>query len=356
MWIDVNGGSCGRRPRVSRYVDGRACGSLTAAYKVAASGDTIVVTAGTYGRQILSAGTKRLTIRNARGTRPVFGTTTVDASNITLVGVTIRRDDDPGSNTATLAAKGSNNTFDRVQVNTKNMYGRQGIYAGGDRNVFKNGSTYDVVDEKAALVGGSRVTFDNFNFHDVRVTGSAIHNECVYSSGPNLTIRRSRFWECATMDLFLTRGNWWGQPPYGGVTIENNVFGHSTMEGRGSWHHYGLVFGGQLAFDGAPLDNFKVRYNTFEQSVSLEGRFRATGGSEWVGNVGGGWDCISGMSFRHNVGEKCSATDQKVSRPYSCGPPACGTLRTATQGWVDPAQPQLPPQSPRAGSQRRRPC
>ena len=336
--MDRNGGSCARQAPSGAYADTRACASLSAAYEAAHSGDTIMVTAGTYGRQVIPAGTKRLIIRSAGRTRPVFGTTTVDASNITLSGVTIRRDDDPGPNTATLEAKGTNNTFNRVHVNSKFMYGRQGIAASGDRNVFKNGSTFNVVDEKGVLVGGSHITFINFDFHDVRVTGSQIHNECVYSSGPNLTVRRSHFWNCPTMDLFITRGTWWNQPAYGGVTIENNVFEHSTMEGRNSWHYYGLLFGGQLAFEGAPLANFKIRYNTFEQSVSLDGSFRATGDSKWVGNIGAGWDCIPGMQFRHNVGEKCSATDKKVSRPSSCGRPACTTPQTATQGWVNPGK------------------
>ena len=338
MWIDRNGGSCSRRAALGRYVDGQACGSLAAAYKVASPGDLIVVAAGVYGRQVLPAGTKRVTIRNASGRRPVFGTTTVNASNITVIGIAIRRDDDPGPNTATLEAKGANNTFDRVSVNTRFMPVRQGIYASGDNNVFKNGSTFNVVDEKGALVGASRVTFVNFNFHDVQASAPGVHNECVYSSGPNLTVRRSRFWNCATMDLFITRGTWWNQPAYGGVTIENNVFEHSTMEEPGSWHHYGLLFGGQLAEGGAPLRDLKVRYNTFEQAVSLVEIFRATGDSEWVGNVGGGWDCIPGMRFSHNVGEKCAATDKKVTAASSCGPPACGRMRFATQGWVNPAK------------------
>jgi hypothetical protein len=338
LWLDPNGGSCSRRGSLSRYADDQACGSLAAAYAAARSGDLIVVTAGKYGRQVLPGGTKALTIRNAPRSRPVFGTTKVDASNIKLVGVTIRRDDDPGANAATLDANGANNTFDRVHVNSRFMSARQGISASGDRNVFKNGSTFNVVDEKGVLVGGSSVTFINFKFHDVRVTGSEVHNECVYSTAGNLTVKRSHFWNCPTMDLFITRGNWWNQPAYGGITIENNVFEHPTMEESGSWHYYGLLFGGQLRYDGAPLRDLKVRYNTFENAVSLESGFRATGDSEWVGNVGGGWDCIPGMEFRANVGQKCSASDKKVSVASSCGPPGCPRARTAAQGWVNPAK------------------
>ncbi len=341
MWVDPSGGSCSRTAAPSRHADAKACRDLTSAYNIAASGDTLMVKRGTYGRQVLPGGSKRLTIRNAPGTRPVFGTTTVNASNIKLIGVTIRRNDDPGPHTATLEAEGANNTFDRVHVNTRNMSARQGIAASGDNNIFKNGSTFNVVDEKGALVAGTRVTFVNFDFHDVRLTNSAVHNECVYSNGPQLTVRRSRFWRCSTMDLFITRGNWWNQPPYGGVTIENNVFEHSTMEDRDSWHYTGLVLSGSLAYDGASLRGFKVRYNTFEQAVGLEAGLRATGDSEWVGNVGGGWDCIPGMRFRYNVGQKCSATDKRVTPASSCGPPACARIRPAAQGWVNPAKHDL---------------
>jgi hypothetical protein len=338
VWVDPNGGSCARRSPAYPYAGSRACASLGDAYEVARTGDTIKVVAGTYGRQVLPAGTKKLKFRSAAQTRPVLGTTTVDASNVTLSGFRIRRADDPGPNTATLEANGANNTFNRVDVDTRKMYGRQGISASGDRNVFVNGSTFNVVDEKGVLVGGSNVTFVDFNFHDVRVTGSQIHNECMYATAPNLTVRRSHFWNCPTMDLFVTRGTWWNQPPYGGVTIENNVFEHSTMEGSASWHYFGLLFGGQLREGDTPLQDLKVRYNTFEQAVGLDDGFRATGDSEWVGNIGGGWACIPGMNFRHNVGQKCSATDKGVARPSSCGPPACGGRVAATQGWMNPAK------------------
>ena len=338
VWVDPSGGTCRHTRTRTFYVNNRACGSLGAAYAIAASGDTVVIARGTYGRQVVPAGTKRVTIRNAAGARPVLGTTTVAASNIRLSGVTIRRDDDPGSATATFVAKGSHDLFDRIQVNSKFSSAGQGIGASGDYNVFRNGSTFNVLDEKGALVGGSHVTFVNFTFHDVRSTNSSVHNECVYSIGPNLTIRRSSFWNCATMDLFLTRGTFWNQPAYGGVTLENNVFGHTRMEGAGpSWHYYGLLFGGQLGDGGAKLHNFKVRYNTFENDVALAD-LEATGDSEWVGNVGGGWDCIKGMRFSHNVGRKCSATDKRVSPASSCGPPACPALRVAAQRWINPAK------------------
>ena len=40
---------------------------------------------------------------------------------------------------------------------------------------------------------------------------AGMHMECMWSNGPNLTIRNSVFRDCAIMDLFLTRGSWYGQ-------------------------------------------------------------------------------------------------------------------------------------------------
>ena len=338
IWVDRSGSSCQRVSQPSGYVDAKACGDLAAAYGVAASGDTIVINRGTYGRQVLPRGTKRLTIRNAPGSRPVFGTTTVDASNIKLVGVTIRRDDDPGKLVATLEAKGAKNTFVRVHVNTRNMSVRQGIAASGDDNLFVNGSAFNVVDEKGVLVGGRRVTFVDFDFHDVRVTDP-------FSSQRVRLLQRAAANDSTKPFLAVPYDGSLhhprrlvGPPPYGGVTIENNVFEHSTMENRASWHYYGLYIAASLAYDGEPLRGFKVRYNTFETSVLLDPKLRATAGSEWVGNVGGGWDCIAGMRYRYNVGQKCSAMDKSVSPASSCGPPSCSRIRNARQGWVNPAK------------------
>jgi hypothetical protein len=267
---------------------------------------------------------------------PVFGTTLIDASNITFVGIKIVRNDDPGSVAATLEAKGNNNTFDGVNVDSKYMLtgsttGRQGIHAEGDNNVFKNGSTYNVVDEKGALVGGTNVTFDNFDFHDVLVTDSGVHNECVYSNGPNLTIKNSRFWNCATMDLFITRGDWWGQPLYGNITLINNVFAHATMEGAGSWHYYSLGINGGIIQE---MRNWTVINNTFETEVS--GGSTPAPGTIWANNVGD-WSCYPQATFVNNVGMKCSASDKAVSPAASCAQPACSNPTTAAQGWRNPS-------------------
>ena len=53
-----------------------------------------------------------------------------------------------------------------------------------------------------------------------------VHMECLYSLASNITIKNSRFENCAVMDVFFTRGTWWTppQPEYGGWTLINNYF------------------------------------------------------------------------------------------------------------------------------------
>lgn len=334
LWVDTNGGSCTRLASAGAYVDAQACLSADAAYGAASNGDTILVREGTYGRQVIRSGTKAVAIRNATGATPVFGTTRVDASNLTLSGIDVERNDDPGAYVATLEVNGANNTFDGVDVNSKFMSsaenGRQGINNVGDRNLYRNGSTYNVIDDKGALIGGTGVTFDNFAFHDVRVSNPLVHNECAFSLAPSLTIRNSRFWNCATFGLFIERGTWFGQPLYCCVTLENNVFEHTTQVEPGSWHYYSLgIHGGDVQ----EMRNWRVVNNTFETTVGgdLPGP-----GTVWANNIGA-WSCNPGVTYSHNVGTKCSTTDKAVSPPTSCGPPGCTTVVTAPFGWVNPA-------------------
>lgn len=292
------------------------CSSIARAYQQTPAGGIVEVAAGQYGRQVVAGDTKAVTIRGASGVIPILGTVQIESTNVTLVGFAVERNDDPGPNTATLQVNGANNTFDRVNVNSKNMPLRQGIAANGDNNTYKNGSTFNVTDEKAVLVDGKNNTFDHFDFYNAIYSGQNgdVHMECAYVIGADgFVLKNSRFWNCATMDLMFTRGSWYGAPAWGNVVVENNFFGKSTNESN--WHYYGLLFNGAMTYDGASLNNFKVRYNTFEQPVAMD-NFNFTGASEWVGNLGSGWDCLPGMTYSYNVGTKCSATDKLASEPY----------------------------------------
>ncbi len=264
----------------------------------------VVVKPGVYPKQTVPAGDRRITFQGTTGAK-LRGLEN-NANRVTFTGLDVD------------AAFAKTVAFD----------------SSGDYVTFKRGRIGNVTDDKGAQISGRNFTFDDVEFHDVRLTNSQVHNECVYAIVvPGMTVRNSIFHSCATMDLFFTYGTWWEPrpPAYGNVTIENNVFAHATMIEPDSWHYYSLVVGytGAVESGGGTMANWVVRNNTFETPAAI-GDKAATGASRWVNNVGD-WSCISGMSFSNNVGKKCSATDKQVT------PAASTKTRTAPFGWVNPA-------------------
>ncbi len=285
-----------------------ACASLGYAYGQAAAGDVVTIAPGSYGSQSVPGGSKPVTFLGQPGnkSRQVLN----DADNVTYDGLNV----DAGGTTTTYAV----------------------FETGGASGVtFKNGRIGNVVDEKGALIGGQgspaplNVVFDNVDFHDVVQRGSGVHNECMYAMAAGLTVRNSTFRNCATMDMFVKRGDWWGQQPFGNITIENNVFGHS-VNGSG-WHYYSLYWANDA------WSQNRVVNNTFENAVSLEGVGGGPYTGVWANNIGGGWRCLSGVTYRNNIGKTCHSTDIATNPQHSCGPPACGTTTYQPVGYVDPA-------------------
>jgi hypothetical protein len=284
----------------SDCADAAPCASLARAYEVAADGDVVLVRAGSYGDQIVGEGTKAVTFCG-----------------------------EPGAVVAHLDNAASNVTFDRIEVDGQ-FVKFLGFHNSGDDVTFKNSRIGNVTDEKGALVSGANFTFDNVEFHDVLVTDPEVHNECLYAIVvPGFTIRRSWFHDCATMDLFFTHGLWWDPvpPAYGDVTVENNVFGHSTMIEPGSWHYYSMYVANIGPEPTDPMTNWVVRYNTFEIDVAAD-HYAVV--SRWVGNVGA-WPCVDGMAYSHNVGNACAESDVEIT------PAASNAETTAPFGWRDPA-------------------
>jgi hypothetical protein len=284
---------------------------MARAYNVAAAGDIIDVRAGTYPPQTVPAGTKSVTFRGVAGNK--IRQLLSNADNVTYDGLDL----DAG------ATKTNGAVFE----------------TGGAAYVtFKNGRIGNVVDQKGALLGGQtspaslHTVIDNVDFHDVMYSGNGdVHQECVFSQTAGLTLRNSTFTNCSTMDISINRGDWWGQQPYGNVTIENNVFGHST-NGSG-WHYYGL------AWFVDEFDNARVVNNTFENTVLIDPRHIGSppNSGVWANNIGGGWDCLSGVTYAGNVGKKCSATDKALApEGGGCAAPACSPSNQIPAGWVDP--------------------
>lgn len=327
LWIDTSGGSCTRQASPSPYNDGAACASFAAAYAAASSGDLVGVRAGVYPPQLFAGGS---------GGSQGSGTKTV----------TFRGE--PGTILRRLHVSSPNLNFDGLQVDAggARLDGTDGAVlemGDADNSSFRNGSIGNVVDQKGALIDGKHMTFANVVFHDVVQQSDGVHNECLFAMVPDyLVLRDSTFRNCATFDVNMNWPDYWSpQPPsYGHVTLENNVFGHS-VNGSG-WHYYGFLLGGTGPNSGAPacakgekaatyMVGWVVRYNTFENDALFDG---CASGSRWVGNLGS-WDCMSGMSYSHNLGTACGPSDISVSPASSCAPPACAA-RTAPYGWVNP--------------------
>jgi hypothetical protein len=283
------------------------CGSFKYAYGRAASGDVVQVGAGVLGPQEVPEGSKAVTFKGL-----------------------------PGNKLRQLDNSSDNVTFDGLDVDAGGVKTTGAVFEdhGNQHVTFRNGRIGNVVDEKGALLGGEEspeslhMVLDNVTFHDVIQKGDAVHNECLFTQTAGLTLRNSIFTNCATMDASINRGSWWGQQPYGGVTLENNVFGHS-VNGSG-WHYYGVMFS-----TGAFTNN-RIVNNTFENAVYFSNIGSGWSGL-WANNIGGGWDCLSGVTFKGNVGQKCATGDKPLSPQNSCFPPACNPGRTMPVGWVDPA-------------------
>jgi hypothetical protein len=228
----------------------------------------------------------------------------------------------------------SNVVYDGINVDAGGVKTAGAAFElGGSNSTVRNARVGNVVDEKAMLASGSNLTVDNVSFHDAIYQTDGIHMECLYAVGvPGFTIRNSSFRDCAIMDLFFTYGNWWTPlpPSYGNVTIENNVFAHPELERNAGWHAYSL-FVNFIGPNGNsdPMSGWVVRNNTFETDAYLTPE-SGSNGTRWVGNLGG-WSCRPGITYRFNVGERCSAQDKAVS-------PAVSTLSTtAAFGWINPS-------------------
>jgi hypothetical protein len=288
-------------------------GNLSGAYNQAQPGDVIELACGSYGDwDTPDGGTKQVTVRAASRNCAKFTRLHAHSSNITFDGLDI----DAGGGVPDCGDGGGCAAFetwgDRTNITFKN--GRIGN-VGGQKGAFLHGS------DSTAPQG---VVIQNTEIHDVRITSEGQHLECVMSHSPGVTFRGNTFRNCGVFDISLGRGDWWGQPQYGNVTIENNLFGHTVDGGAaGDWHYFGLAWWLES------LDGARVVNNTFENPVSMD---RANGGAGgvWANNIGGGWTCEPGVTYAGNVGKACSSQDKAVN------PSSSNYNRTAPMGWVNP--------------------
>jgi len=285
--------------------------NLSAVYNFAKPGDVLELACGSYGDWDTPDGaTKQITVRAASRNCAKFSRLHAHSSNLTLDGIDI--DAGGGVPQCDGGECAAYETWEVTGVTFKN--GRIGN-VGGQKGAFLHGS------DSTAPQG---IVIENTEIHDVRITSDGQHLECVMSHTPGVTFRGDTFRNCGVFDISLGRGDWWGQPQYGNVTIENNVFGHTVDGGAGgNWHWYGLAWWLET------LDGARIVNNTFENAVSMDRATRGIGGV-WANNIGGGWECVPGVTYAGNVGKACNGQDKAVN-------PSSSTYnQTAPMGWVNP--------------------
>jgi endonuclease YncB( thermonuclease family) len=292
---------------------GSPCGSLDAGYRAAHAGDVVVVRGGSYGRQEIPAlgrSGPAIDLRAAPGASVVVSGIDVRADHVILRGMrsTSYLDVDSG------------NTSDPVEdVRFVNMDTKSHWINNARNFVWSGGSIGPSFNEKASMIGGQpasrNLTYDGILWHDATRDDQGIHMECFYAASvQGLTIRNSRFTNCAVYDLFITRIV--PDPNPSSIVLENNVFEESKDIGPSSSGYYVFGIHGDVR-----LDKLVLRNNVLEQPFQADPP--SVQGGRFVGNiVASAWngaDCWPALSYSHNVFTKgrCVSSDTVAPKAFS---------------------------------------
>ena len=164
---------------------------------------------------------------------------------------------------------------------------------------------------------------DGAYFHDYRIViGSGAHFECMFlNGGRNITVRNSRFANCAFYDIFVARRS---GDPFDGLTIENNWFDtpwNEANSGPAQVRDGAVAFshGGQTNY---PWKNVLVRFNSFHASTGISWNedytAYATSNNRAIGNIFENQTCDARWTMAYNLvnGRACSATDRNIGTAF----------------------------------------
>lgn len=242
------------------------CKTLNRAYHIAAPGDTVYVSAGSYSGETITADPTKTSLTDVyfhgNGSAVFF------TSKVTVYGshITFRY-----MNFGVWYAKLGANDLQFYKVNAAMFF------VNSASNVLVKGGSVGGTDtgSKSQITYGSKnVTIDGVRFHDVtRPEGSTAHTECLQVGGVDgLVIKNSLFERCYHHDVFIR--SWGSSSPLRNITITNNNFGR-TLAG---------FYVGQLYDDLAPQPSgpYTFTNNTCEQSF----HFDVIGALTKTGNTG----------------------------------------------------------------------
>lgn len=276
------------------------CGTFEAAYTVAKAGEIVEVAPGAYGQQLIPALPKpgRAVEFRASGKGVRVEGLEIKADRVVVRGVTSTRNLDVTSD----------NPADPVEdVRLFDVHTATHYLLGARDFLWRRGSIGPSVDEKASMIGGTpashRVTYDRVTWHDATRTSEDVHTECLLALGvQGLTIRNSRFTNCAVFDILLSRIG--ADPAPRDVVIENTVLEASRDVGDKP-AFYALMTGED------PLDGLTLRNNTWDLGLALQGPITR---GEITGNIGRVASCAPGIRYSHNVftDKRCGPSDRVV--------------------------------------------
>ena len=263
------------------------------------------VAAGTYGDQSIEpdstkTSTNDVTFRPATGAQVTTGGLTIRGSHVELRDLTLR-----GNWTVQPGAD---------DITFRNLTVLGGIFILGGSNIAMIGGSVgpgvDFHPQFAPWPVGSPITnvlIDGVLFHDWTRTSADVHTECLQVAGTtNLTIRNSRFTNCAVFDLSFTEYN--GSGKVTNLVLENNFFDVATS-------------GGYYAINFSQMDGGLIRFNTSKQGWIVQGTNLRP--MTWVGNIVPNvpWGCSSSVNYQYNItpGAQCGSTDRDVQPVFVNG-------------------------------------
>lgn len=280
------------------------CGSVETAYRAAVPGDVVEVAAGSYGEQTVPAlgdPAPAIEIRGSEGATPVVAGLNVRADHVIVRGL----------RSSSYADVDSGNSADPVENVSFVDVSAATHWLGGTRNfTWTRGSIGPAFNTKISMIGGTPtsydVTYDGVLWHDATRDSRDVHTECLLAAGvQGLTIRNSRFSNCAVFDILISKIG--DDPDPSDVRIENTVL-EPSKDVDGSNAYYSLMTG--LLVKGLTLRN-----NVWGLGISFQGRIE---NGSIVGNIGEA-PCLAGVSYSHNVftDRACGATDRVAPGAFS---------------------------------------
>jgi hypothetical protein len=273
------------------------CRTFGRAYAVAKPGQIVEVAAGAYPDQDVDLAPGRtgapVVFTAAKGARVTVSDLDVRGTLVEFRNLRIR-------------AWEAHETANRVTF--RNING-QGFWITGASNVRVFGGSagpgLDIHPQIQASYGTNvvptNIVIDGVRFHDWKRTGPAAHTECLQIGGGNgIVIRRSRFVNCAVMDLHIS--HWGDTPQTRNVLVENNFFGEPLDDGPFSVQAVGIR--NLVIRNNSALSGFVVFDELGPGPVTLSANVAPAQP----------WECNDAVSYKFNVwtNTKCGATDRRA--------------------------------------------